>query len=104
LQRKVEVRLELDLKTPASKISDWIKETRSYLQNHVDVENYALFFSDTGRQAHIISMEYFTGMEQDIEDFNDTRSNINLAIIQSLEKQQIELAAIKTEVIIRSAV
>lgn len=101
-QRKVEIRLELSLHTVSSKISEWAKEARSLLQTHVDVENYALFLSDTGKQAHIITIEYFTSMEQTIEDFNETRENINLAIINSLEKKEIELAAIDKEVIVRN--
>ena len=101
-QRKVEVRLELKLTTTANQICEWMKETKSYLQNHVDIENYALFFSETGKQAHIITLEYFTGVEQSIDDFNDTRGAINLDLMSSLENKQIELAAINTIVLVKN--
>jgi MscS family membrane protein len=103
-QRKVEIRLELRLNTTAKKISDWTKAARSILQTHVDVENFVLFLSDTGKQAHVISIEYFTSMEQSIEDFNDTRENINLEMISSLENHHIELAATNTEIILKKAI
>lgn len=101
-QRKVELKLELSLLTTASQTKAWIKELRSSLQNHPDIENYSLFFADTGKTAHQISLEYFTSMEQSVEDFNETREQINLAILELLEQYKIELAAQHTEVVIKN--
>lgn len=101
-QRKVELKLELSLLTSAAKTKAFIKGMHNSLQNHPDVENYALFFADTGKTVHQISLEYFTSMEQSVEDFNETREQINLGILELLEQHQIELAAQNTEVVVKN--
>jgi MscS family membrane protein len=101
-QRKVELKLELSLHTSAAQTKAWMTELRSLLQNHPDVETYSLFFADTGKTVHQISMEYFTSMEQNIEDFNETREQINLGILELLERHKIELAAQNTEVVVKN--
>ena len=52
--------------------------------------------------VHQINLEYFTSMEQNIEDFNETREQINLGILESLEQHKIELAAQSTEVVVKN--
>lgn len=101
-QRKVELKLELSLLTTAAQTKAWMTELRSLLQNHPDVETYSLFFADTGKTVHQISLEYFTSMEQNIEDFNETREQINLGILELLEQHKIELAAQSTEVVVKN--
>lgn len=102
-QRKVELKLELSLQTSASQTKAWIKDLRGNLQNHPDIENYSLFFADTGKTTHQISLEYFTSMEQSVEDFNETREQVNLGILELLEQHKIELAAQNTEVVLKQA-
>jgi hypothetical protein len=41
-------------------------------------------------------------MEQNIEDFNETREQINLGILELLEQHKIELAAQSTEVVVKN--
>ena len=57
---------------------------------------------DTGKNAHIIAIDYFTSMDQSIEEFNALRESVNLSLIALLEKSGIELAAANTDVIVRS--
>jgi hypothetical protein len=52
--------------------------------------------------VHQINLEYFTSMEQNIEDFNETREQINLGILELLEQHKIELAAQSTEVVVKN--
>jgi MscS family membrane protein len=49
---------------------------------------------ETGRNAHVVAIDYFTGFPQAIESFYALRETINLEIIQLMETQGIKLAAV----------
>jgi MscS family membrane protein len=57
---------------------------------------------DTGKTAHVISVDYFTSMDQSLEEFNSVREAVNLEIINLMEQKGIQLAAAHTDVVIRS--
>ena len=61
-----------------------------------------MYLQDTGKNAHIIAVDYFTVMPQEIEAFFALREEINLSVIALLEKDKIELAAKNMDVIVRN--
>ncbi len=91
-QRKIELRLELSLSTHSTHIQQLIEMIKPILQLD-DIESSAVFLSDTGKNAHLVSIDYFTTINQSITAFNSTRETINLRIIKLLEELNIELAA-----------
>ena len=97
-QRKVEFRLELALSTSAAQLKELAPGIKSILQQYESIENYTANLIDTGKNAHIFAVEYFTSMPQEIYEFNDLREAVNLAIILLLETSKIELAATNTEI------
>ncbi len=101
-QRKADLRLELDLSVNSQQLKTVIAAIKIVL-NKTDIEDSVVFFMDTGKNAHIISIEYFTSMQQSIEDFNLLREAVNLEIIGLLEKDGIELAAANADILIRKA-
>lgn len=100
-QRKAELRLELGLSATAEKIRDLVQAIRQVLDKP-GIENKTVFFLETGRNAHVISIEYFTSIMQSLEEFNQLREQVNLDITSLLENSGIELAASNTEVVVKS--
>jgi MscS family membrane protein len=100
-QRKVELRLELALDATAQQLKELVAAVKTVLQK-TDIENTIVFLMDTGKNAHIISVEYFTTMQQSLEDFNALREAVNFEVIELMEKTGVELAAANTEVVIKS--
>ena len=100
-QRKVELRLELDLNANAEQISSLIASIKSVLQRP-SIESYSVFFMDTGKQAHIVAVDYFTSILQSVEEFNGLRESVNLEVIGVLKRQNILLAASNTEIVLHS--
>lgn len=99
-QRKAELRLEVALNTNAMQLNDLLQSIRALLKNNVEVAQSSVFLMDTGKTAHIIQVDYFANMQQSIEQFNELRQVVNLAIIEFMEKNGIELAASNMDVVV----
>lgn len=97
-QRKVELRLELGLSTTAAQLKQLSPDVKAILQQQSAIENYQVYLMDTGKNAHIFAIDYFTEMPQEIIEFNKVRETVNLAVIQLLETSAIELAASNTDI------
>jgi MscS family membrane protein len=100
-QRKVELRLELSLSATAQQLKALTPAIKTVLQKN-DIENTVVYLMDTGKNAHIVAIDYFTTMQQSIEEFNTLREAVNLEVIELLEKSGLELAAANTDVVVRS--
>lgn len=100
-QRKGELRLEISLSTTAEQLTTLIPAIKAALEKP-GIENTIVYLMDTGKNAHIVAIDYFTSMEQSIEEFNGLRESVNLSLIALLEKSGIELAAANTDVVVRS--
>lgn len=99
-QRKAEIRLELSLKANSVALISFLESIRQLLKDKPEVENYSVFLSDTGKNAHLITIDFFAGMQMNIEEFNQLRETINLSIIKKLEEAKMELAATNMDVVI----
>jgi MscS family membrane protein len=100
-QRKVELRLELDLNATATQISTLVAAIKKILEQPA-IENQSVFFMDTGKQAHIIAVDYFTSILQTIEEFNTLRESVNLEVITLLKNSDVMLAAVNTEIVLNT--
>ena len=99
-QRRVDIKLEISLAVTAAQIRKLVPAIKLVVQKEF-VENTVIFLSDTGKNAHIISIEYYTSIEQSAADFNTLREIINLELIELLSKENIELAAANTEIVVQ---
>jgi MscS family membrane protein len=100
-QRKVELRLELGLSATAQQLKSLTPAIKTILQKP-EIENITVYLMDTGKNAHIVAIDYFTTMQQSIEEFNTLREAVNLEVIALLEKSGLELAAANTDIVVRS--
>ncbi len=101
VQRKAELRLELGLSATSQQLRQLTPAIKILLQKP-EIENSSVCLMDTGKNAHIVAVDYFTTMQQSLEEFNLLREAVNLEIIELLEKSGIELAAANTDIIIKS--
>jgi len=101
VQRKAELRLELGLSATSQQLRELMPAIKAILQKP-EIENTSVYLMDTGKNAHIVAVDYFTTMQQSIDEFNSLREIVNLEIIDLLEKSGIELAAANTDIIIKS--
>lgn len=99
-QRKGELKLEIDLAATADQLKQLTAKIQQILQKP-DIQSSAVFLGETGKNAHIITVEYFTNIDQTIEDFNQLRQDVNLEIINWLEAHQVQLAASNTSVTVK---
>jgi MscS family membrane protein len=103
-QRKVELRLEIGLSATVEELKQVITAIKKMLEQEEQVLSKTVFVSDTGRTAHIVTVDYFTSMEQSNETFNDFRQQINLSVIALLAQMNVALAAASTDVVVHTAV
>jgi len=99
-QRRVEVKLEVGLSATIDQLHKIIPAIKMLLQKD-DIENSTVFLSDTGKNAHIITIEFFTTMQQNVAEFNALREEINFAVIELLNKNGVDLAAASTDVVVK---
>jgi MscS family membrane protein len=64
-------------------------------------ESCSVFLAETGKNAHIVQVEYFTATDETIEAFNVGREKINWLILDELAQHQITLAAANNQLSIR---
>jgi MscS family membrane protein len=100
-QRKIELRLELGLEATSQQLKALSPAIRIILQKP-EIENTSVFLMDTGKNAHIVAIDYFTSMEQSLEEFNMLREAVNLEVIELLEKTGVQLAAANVDIIVQS--
>lgn len=99
-QRRVEIKLEITLAATTEQLRKVIPAIKMLLQNDA-IESSTVFLSDTGKNAHIITIEFFTTIQQNINEFNTLREEINLAVIDLLNKNNVELSAASTDVVVK---
>ncbi|MDE3253088.1 MAG: mechanosensitive ion channel [Bacteroidota bacterium] len=98
-QRKVEIRLEIDLTASSAQLQMLTPAVISLLQKP-EIENKIVGLSDTGKTAHIFSIDYFVTMLISFEEFVQLREKVALELIELLEQMNIGLAANSTHVVI----
>jgi len=98
-QRNVSTVLELDLETPAESIAALVVAIEQLLI-HDDIEEANVFFSDTGKTAHTVQIDYFANMQLSIKAFFALRQHINLALLKLLKQHQVQLARADANIVI----
>jgi MscS family membrane protein len=95
-QRKGELRLELSLSTPVSKLDAFIAGAKNVLVKDA-VENSTVFLNDITGTAFLVNLDYFTS-PLPINEFNAIKQQVNLDIMSLLQQMEIEIAGESTTV------
>jgi len=99
-QRKTDLQLELSLSASAGTLQTLLTAMRSYLSTQ-KIDSFQVHLHDTGKQAHIVMVEYFSSAADEHEAYLILREKINMALIEILEAHKIELAASSTDVVVK---
>jgi MscS family membrane protein len=89
-QRRGELRLELDPRTPAEKIEELVASIRVILGAPAII-NRAVHLSEIGAESFVIVGEYYTG-DITIQSFQELKQGVNLSILKLMEERGIEVA------------
>ena len=100
-QRKVETRLDVSLFTSSEQLQKLVNRIKIILQKE-DVEDTTVYLSDTGKESHIITVEYLTSAFQPADDFIQLRQQVNFEIISLLEELEIKLSAAGRELTVHT--
>ena len=98
-QRRVDIKLNLDLHTSTQQIKSLIATLQLGLSKESIIQNSVVYLSDTGKNAHIIAIEFYTSLEQSIEAFITLKEKMNFLIIDTMSELKISLAENKVEFI-----
>ncbi len=101
-QRKSELQLELSLSATAGKLQTLLTAMRRYLSTQ-KIDSYQVHLHDTGKQAHIVIVEYFSSATDEHEAYLMLREKINMALIELLETHHVQLAASSTDVVVKQS-
>jgi MscS family membrane protein len=101
-QRKTELQLELSLSATASALQTLLTAMRRYLSTQ-KIDSYQVHLHDTGKQAHIVIVEYFSSATDEHEAYLMLREKINMALIELLETHHVQLAASSTDVVVKQS-
>ena len=100
--RKGFLQLEISLAT-APKQLQLISPAITKILEKPAIENSSVFLKETGKNAHIYEVNYYTTIEQSIADFFVLREEINLDVINFLANNDIALAAVNPNFVLINA-
>lgn len=94
--RKADLRLELKLSVTTADLKKFLADVKSVLQNPL-VQKSSVYFSETGKNANVIAIEYFAGMELSDDQFNQLKEQINFGIMELIEQSGIDFATVNID-------
>jgi MscS family membrane protein len=99
-QRRAEMKLEFAEKNSSSTLEEFVKKADAlFKQNFAPrLESYSVFLTDYSKNGSTISIEYFTD-NVSIAEFNGLKQQINLAMMDLVETQKMELTSGGTNII-----
>jgi MscS family membrane protein len=95
-QRKAELRLELKLSVTTNDLRSLISQIKQMLNNPKILKS-SVRFTETGKNANVITIEFFTGMELTDEAFNSFKEEVNFTIMALIEKSGTDFAALNID-------
>lgn len=98
-QRRADIKLEISLTATSAQLKTITQGIKAILLQDI-IELSSVYLSDTGKNAHVVAAQYFASMSQTFAEFQDLQQNINLEIIELLEKNNVELAAASSDVVV----
>jgi MscS family membrane protein len=99
-QRKVELKVEIDINASSQSIADLLAVIKEKLVLPF-VQNPQVHLVDTGKNAHVISLEYFGSMDETMDQFLNHREEVYLMVIASIEENKLQLAGASTDIVIK---
>lgn len=102
--RRAEIRLELSDKTPAEKVNALIDSIKKMLEEKKQsgINNYTSFLFEFNKNGPVVFIEYFTAPNT-MTEFNATKQSVNLALMQLVKENGVEMATNSSNITIVSS-
>jgi MscS family membrane protein len=92
-ERRAEIKLEFSEKTKATEALDFLEKTKELMKKkQEEILKFSVFLTDYSKSGITITLEYFTP-DFSLVEFNNLKQEINLALMQLMEKENITLAS-----------
>ena len=98
-QRKVDMRLELKLSVTTNELKRFLEEVRKILKKP-SIQKSSVHFSETGKNANVVTIEYFTGMELSDDQFSSLKEEVNFEVMAMIEQSGIDFATLNIDPLI----
>lgn len=95
-QRKADLRLELKLSVTTADLKQFLSDVRRVLQNPL-IQKSSVYFTETGKNANVIAVEYFAGMDLSDDQFNALKEQVNFEIMGLVENSGIDFATLNID-------
>lgn len=93
------ISLELNAQTSHENVNKFLREAEALLKKRgKELDSFTVLLTDINKDAFIVQIEYFIAAVT-VEQFNRTRQEIALSVIQLLEQMSIKLSSKETEII-----
>lgn len=89
-QIRGEINLFVNQQTPHKKMKQLLTEIKKHLSSVKEVQSHNVFFNDIRGQAFIVFIEFFTP-NIDMNVFNSIKDELNLFILETMEKLEIKI-------------
>ncbi|MGL5945779.1 MAG: mechanosensitive ion channel family protein, partial [Sediminibacterium sp.] len=99
-QRKAELKIEIDINASSQSIHNLLSVIKERLIQPF-VQSPKVYLIDTGKNAHVISLEYFGSMDETMDQFLNQREAVYLMVISTIEENNIKLAGASTDIVIK---
>lgn len=91
-ERRAEIKLEFSDKTKATDAQNFLEKVKTLVQGkQPGVESFSVYLTDYSKAGITITVEYFTPA-YGMAEFNATKEEINMGLMQLIEEQKMELA------------
>lgn len=98
-QRKAELKIEVGLDANTAQLTELIQLIRAMLIGR-RVDGIGVYLIDTGKNAHIINIEYLSSVADPMEVFLEERQEVMINIIALMEQLNVQMAAAATDVVV----
>jgi MscS family membrane protein len=95
-QRKAELRLQIGLLTPSSKVNEFLEGIKKILNQEI-IENPTVFLIDIASSALFINVDYFTAPIS-LQEFNQVKQAVNMELLLLMEQLEIQIAGASTDI------
>jgi len=95
-QRKGELRLEVDLNTPSTKLQELVGGIKNILKKK-EIETFSVLMDTIAGNAFMINGDYFTAPVTQGE-FNSIKEQVNISVLQLMETLEVQIAGANREI------
>ena len=101
--RRAEIKLELPPKTLLQSVESFIEAAKKLLQTKNHITSFTVFLKEVSKNSLTVTIEYFTEPFS-LNEFNESKEEINIAVMNLLKENNIDIAPDAAPIILKEKV